>query len=291
MTTRARSVVQMFAITIGFAAVLVMIYGWLFDIAYAASAPLPDADDAAGWASSLYQFVQAGSHVPAVGAFLVIVVWGLRKFASTITWRGIGKWFLGTVGGYVLGFSTAAILYFGLALASNGPATWSLVGSAVGSAYAASGGWEHLKDVFGYLGKKPLAGASSAVVFATLVIAVSCSGCPGVTDSQPAGDVVDCTKQDAAKLEALALELGCKVASGVISECTALSGDWTSIETKAEAAGVAIGGCVLAMIVQQYLAKPRALPVEQTHAAHDALETFRTRKAHGSTFHTASGDL
>ncbi len=292
MTARARTFLQMIAVTLGFATFFVMLCGWLYDIAYAAAAPLPDAGDAAGWASSLYQFVQAGSHVPAVGAFLVLVVWGLRKFASKITWKNIGAWFLTTIGGYVLGFSTAAILYFGLALSSGGPVTWSLVGSAVGSAYAASGGWEHLKDVFNYLGKKPpIAVTTSAACFALVMIAASCSGCPSVTDSKPVADIIDCTKQDAAKIEALAVQLGCKVVAGAISECTALSGDWATIEASAESAGVAIGGCVLSEIVQQYLAKPKAEPVDRTWMARDALEHFRSTKAHGATFRTTIGDL
>jgi hypothetical protein len=296
MTASHRSVLRSAALITALSGLFVMAMSWLADIAYAASQPdsaLPDSNDAQGWVQALYEFVTKGAHVPAVGAFLVIVVWLLRLGATRIPWLGIGAWFATTIGGYVLGFGTAALLDFGLALAAGGVFSWGLIGVAVGHGYASSGGWEHLRDVLGYLGRKPVVGASAAASFAVVCIAASCSGCPGsgITGDGVKKDAISCLEDNSGQMAALAAQLGCKFVGGVVSECDGLSGDWGQIESAAERAGAQIGGCVLAELVQSFLSRPRATQVDQTWQARDALERFRTKLAHGATFKTPVGDL
>jgi hypothetical protein len=295
MTANHRSLVRSATLITALTGLFVLMTSWLYDIAYAASAPsqaLPDSGDAQGWVTALYEFVTKGAHVPAVGAFLVIAVWVLRMFAVKIPWLGIGAWFATKIGGYALGLGTAVLLDFGLALAAGGVFTWGLIGVAIGHGYAASGGWEHLKDVFGYLGKKPVVGASAAASFAIVCIAASCSGCPtGTSTSQAVSDVVDCMKQNQASIEQTAEGFGCHYVGGVITQCSSIPSSWPAVEAQAETAGLAIGGCVLADLVQWYLTRPMAKPVGDTQAARNALETFRVNVAHNATFRTPLGDL
>jgi len=240
-------------------------------------------DDPVGALTALYTFIRTGAGTAAVGCGMVALVWALRNLPFD-AWK---KWSTTPLGGYVLAYGTALLTYVGTALGSGNPFTASMLLNALGAALLAAGGWEHLRDILTAVKKTPPPMAGAAIV----LLLFSCSGCPGVTDSKPAADVIDCTKADEAKLEQLALQLGCTWVGGSISACDSFKADWGTVEAAAEAAGVEIGGCVLASIVQQYLAKPQAKPVDQTWLAHDALEHFRTVKAKGATFHTAQGDL
>jgi hypothetical protein len=74
------------------------------------------------------------------------------------------------------------------------------------------------------------------------------------------------------------------------------SPDWSAVYQRAKQAGKDVGGCVIAELVQRYLAPApgtgRTAPsIEASWPAHDALERFRRDEAGGATFHTAYGEL
>ena len=97
-------------------------------------------------------------------------------------------------------------------------------------------------------------------------------------------DVIDCVAADQGKLSDLALELAPLV----------IAGDWSAIKARAISAGPTIGGCVLAVLVQRYLAPPAGTsvpPPDLSIAAKQALETFRNEQAGNATYRTAIGDL
>ena len=84
--------------------------------------------------------------------------------------------------------------------------------------------------------------------------------------------VVDCAKQDTVKLQEVTAELAPLVFG--------FTPDWKEIKSKTQKAGVAIGGCVLAKLVNDYLARPRAL--EKSEGAYETLESFRSQNGNVS---------
>lgn len=108
---------------------------------------------------------------------------------------------------------------------------------------------------------------------------VSLTGCPK-DGPGPApvigGAVVDCLGDNRAQIDALLLEL-----SPLIS---LQRPDWAAVYQRAKRAGRDIGGCVLAELVQSYLASPRAPETTEGWNAHDTLEKFRAEEAGGMTF-------
>lgn len=97
--------------------------------------------------------------------------------------------------------------------------------------------------------------------------------------------IIDCLGQDQGKLEGLAAELA-----------PLLQGekpDWAAFESKSIAAGVNIGGCVAAELLQKYLAPPpgNAAPTpENGQAARETQERIRA-KFNGANFKTKQGTL
>jgi hypothetical protein len=79
------------------------------------------------------------------------------------------------------------------------------------------------------------------------------------------GAVVDCAKQDTVKLQEITAELAPLVFG--------FTPDWKEVRARTQKAGVALGGCVLAKLVNDYLARPRAL--ENSESAYSVLEKFR----------------
>lgn len=240
-------------------------------------------------------YLMAGKYIPAVGGALVLIVQLIKMLPIA--------WFKTKPGGYVLGFGSAALVYGGGALYDGAGFSLGIIGAALAAGWAAAGGWEHISDLISWL-KPPVSdplpvaagagssgrGVQAALTAGGILITVSASLLAGSLVMQAcapvkhAGEVVvDCTTADAAQTAALVDELKPLLAGQ--------SPDWQAIEGKAIAAGVHIGGCVLANLVQDLLSSVRALPVNQTWEARGALEDFRAKYANGATFHTARGDL
>lgn len=119
-----------------------------------------------------------------------------------------------------------------------------------------------------------------AVFFATCFLAQpACGG--KVTPATVIADIIDCSKADPTQLASLEKDLYAKLDG---------AGTWQAAEQAAESAGIEVGGCALAEIVQQLLSK-KTTSTAQSWGGHDALETFRTHVAHGATFRTQYGDL
>jgi|SRR5882672_2155232 len=116
-------------------------------------------------------------------------------------------------------------------------------------------------------------------IIVTLVLAFT--SCKAIPPNIPQ-DAVDCIKADHGKINSLINEFLPVVSGG--------NADWSVIEQRAESAGLEIGGCFLAELIQQYMGGTKAPPHEQGLAAHEALKTFKA-KNHVTTFSTAAGKL
>ena len=117
-------------------------------------------------------------------------------------------------------------------------------------------------------------------------LAIAFAGCPCKTDPAVVGRIViDCLVQDQAKIGSLAAEL--------LPLLQGDSPDWATFEQKAKDAGVNIGGCVAADLINRYLAPPpgNAAPSpENGQAARDAMDRIRATFG-GASFKTAQGEL
>ena len=117
-----------------------------------------------------------------------------------------------------------------------------------------------------------------------LALTIAFAGCPCKPDPVVAGKIiVDCLVQNRADMDKLAAELLPLITSG----------DWTAFYEKAKSAGVNIGGCVAAELINRYLAPPpgNAAPTpEQGQAARATMEQLR-KDFNGATFKTAQGEL
>lgn len=125
---------------------------------------------------------------------------------------------------------------------------------------------------------------SRLAVIALLAVTSSCTGCKPYV-GPVAHIVVDCLAQDQGKLEALAMELLPLLLGG--------SPDWTTFKDKAIGAGVDVGGCVAADLIQKYLAPPpgNAAPSpENGQAARVAMDEIRAQ-FNGASFKTQAGTL
>lgn len=116
-----------------------------------------------------------------------------------------------------------------------------------------------------------------------LVFASSCKKCDGPV--VPVAAVIDCIQQDQGKLGALAAELLPLITGG--------SPDWATFYAKAKAAGVSIGGCVAADLINRYLAPPPGNAAPSPEAGQAARSTMEKLRADfgGATFKTAQGTL
>lgn len=97
--------------------------------------------------------------------------------------------------------------------------------------------------------------------------------------------VIDCFAQDQAKLETFAAEL--------LPLFEGEQPNWATFQERAVDAGVNIGGCVAATLIQKYLAPApgNAAPSpENSQAAHEAFEAVR-KKFNGAQFKTEHGTL
>lgn len=231
----------------------------------------------------LLEYLLAGKYLPAIGVALIAFVTFARASLS-----GWWPWFSTRAGGYVLGFGTAFVLYVGEAFRNDVKPTAGLMAGALAAGWAAAGGFEMLRDLLDYLRRKPKA----APTVITLVLAVALVGCSSGCKSGPDGKpwdhatnaVIDCTRQDQGQITSLIAEL--------LPLAYLERPNWQSIGDKAVAAGVSIGGCALAELVDLYLGNRKITQSDEaTWCAYQTLEDFRARVAGGATFRTARGDL
>ncbi len=228
---------------------------------------------------SFLEFITTGKYLPAVGVALIAIV-SLARAGLATRW----PWFAGQIGGYVLGYGAAAALYVGAALRDGAGLSLGLFGAALAAGWAAAGGFEHFRDVLTSLRKVPPAPPRAVVVSMAMLISlvVGCSSCKTIADSKPGSAIIDCTVANMAQLDALKKDLA------VLLQGTP---DWSAILQHAKGAGVTIGGCVLAELVQSYLGGRKAVTSDESWSARRALEEFRSEMAGGATFKTSAGNL
>lgn len=97
--------------------------------------------------------------------------------------------------------------------------------------------------------------------------------------------VIDCTKQDSTALVNLIVAMSLPIFNGQLP-------DWTVIENMAIVAGRDVGGCALAMVVDDWVHKhPAMSSIAESTSASEALERFRREHGGGAIFRTGHGDL
>jgi hypothetical protein len=118
-----------------------------------------------------------------------------------------------------------------------------------------------------------------------LALATSCKDCSTGPVGPIAHVVIDCLSQDQSRIGSLASEL--------LPLITGLNPDWATFEQKAKDAGISIGGCVAADLINRYLAPPpgNAAPSpENGQAARAAMDRIRAT-FDGARFKTRQGEL
>jgi hypothetical protein len=123
---------------------------------------------------------------------------------------------------------------------------------------------------------------AAILMFVAAAAAAAVPSCKPGNMPTPIADIIECSK--VANLPA------------EFAKLSALVPDWAAIYATAVAdvksLGVAVVGCVLADLTQQYLIKkgPSAPPAD-TQNARDTFERFRVEQAHNATFATSAGNL
>ena len=131
---------------------------------------------------------------------------------------------------------------------------------------------------------------ATALVSSLLLAVASGPGCKAAQVASHA--VVDCLVADRAKIDATIVDLGGKTKPDGTH-------DWAAIEADAISAGVVIGGCALAELVESYLTPSQSIgapnepvkPPSDSAEARHTLEEFRTTRAGNATFKTRLGTL
>jgi hypothetical protein len=227
----------------------------------------------------LVALLMTGKYLAAIGLVLTLLVGGVRV-PLKLRW----PWFGTKAGGYVLGFGGAAVIYFGAALRAGSGVSIGLCLSALAAGWAAAGGWESLRDVLGVLRKPAAAGVGVASLL--IIVALSTASCRrggDVVDHPVASTLIDCARADTSKIQELGLAMEPLVFGAVP--------DWGRVYDRAVTVGATIGGCAVALLVQDYLGGRRQVSVEDSWGARNTLERFRAEVAGGATFRTAKGDL
>ena len=225
-------------------------------------------DDPTGLFFQLYRFIKDGSHLPAVGAGLMLFVWALRWVHTKLP-SPVGPFFKTKLGGYLLGFGTALNVYLGTALIAGQPWTFGLVLQAVGTGFAASGSWEGLMDVL--KNRKSVAqNTTVALLLAVALLSPLMTGCRPVKDeiNKVGGDVVDCTVGELVHLGGLV---------PTILPALGPSPDWNVVGSQLEQAGSRVGVCVLAMLVDRWKSSLKLATPEGAVAADKALADFKAK--------------
>jgi hypothetical protein len=117
----------------------------------------------------------------------------------------------------------------------------------------------------------------------TLVTAAGATGCG--SPRNPGNAVIDCLAADHARIDALIAELGTRTRPDGTR-------DWSAIETDAISAGVVIGGCALAELIEAFLKPaPQLQTTGEGTQARQTFEHFRSTQAGNATFKTRLGTL
>lgn len=231
-------------------------------------------DDPTGLVAQFFSFIKDGAHLPAVGAGLMLLVWGLRSLHQKLP-APVGPFFKTKLGGYVLGFGTALNVYLGSALIAGQPWTLGLLMQAIGTGFAASGSWEGFMDV---LKKAPK--VSSTVMLALIVVSASACGPRTKREiSAIKSDVLDCTVGELAGLEGLV---------PTILPALGETPDWKVVAAQLEPAGVNVGTCVLAALIDRYKANHKLAAAFGAGAAEDALTDMKVKGGY-KTVKTSAG--
>lgn len=240
----------------------------------------PSVDNPTGTLVELVTFARTGKGRLAIGCAIVLLVWLLRNHIL----KRVA--FFGTkLGGYVAGFGTAGLLYIGGGLSADLPLTANMIADALVAGFTAGSQWETISDLAKSKIPPVMRMSVASLVVVTLGVYFSVSACGG-KPFPVTGTVIDCLTVDSAAKTRLKNEL----TPIVFGEMP----DWDVVTGKAIEAGAEVGGCVIAELVQHYLAPApgRMAPaVDKGHEAREALETFRAKHARGATFRTADGDL
>jgi hypothetical protein len=225
------------------------------------------AQDPVSTISQIYDFIRTGRGTAAFGAGLMLVVYALRLIPAMQS-RFIG---------YLLAFGIPTLSYVGLALVSGVEITMSLVLNGLGAGFVAAGGWEALKDSLSRksIVKKVVGSAAVLGVLSVIIL----TACPAATNVKNAG--LYCLNQDQAKIEALVDQWKPIVFTG--------HADWDKIYVAAEDAGLSIGTCFVAELVQDYLSAKRSTPTSDGQQARATLEKLRSELG-GVVIHTKYGD-
>lgn len=221
-----------------------------------------------------------GQYLPAIGLALIAFVSVARALLT-----GVSPWFATKPGGYLVGFTSAALLFLSASLAANQVPTPGVIAGALGAGWAASGGFEMIRDLLAYLRrKKAAAPSSSGLVGIVLLLSLAggaAVGCGAVRPYAPpvTYPIVDCGAE--AGIDAL-----------IVSWFTRRP-SWSTIKDEAIDAGVEVGGCAFAKYLDKYLAPApgtAAPPPEEAVAAKDAFEQYRNKYALNASFRFADGD-
>jgi hypothetical protein len=118
-----------------------------------------------------------------------------------------------------------------------------------------------------------------------LLFASSCKKCSDTPVGPVVQVIVDCLQQDQSKIGSLASEL--------LPLITGANPDWSTFYAKAKDAGINIGGCVAADLINRYLAPPPGNAAPAPEAGQAARATMDKLRADfgGATFKTAQGTL
>lgn len=206
--------------------------------------------------TSFLEFLLAGKYLPAIGLALIAFVAAFRKVAAT--WF---PWFATKAGGYTLGLGSAFTLYLAAALRDGAGITAGLLANALAAGWAASGGWETLRDLL-LAAKKKGTGASSGAALAIIVIAAGASapllsGCGAAKESlgRVAGGVIDCMAPAAKD----AIGAFAPAFRDVVRNATSDDGrvDWAPVKAAASSLRSPAQRCVLAAVIAEVL-RPRA---------------------------------
>lgn len=217
-----------------------------------------------------------GHYLPAIGVALIAFV-AIARASLASFW----PWFATKPGGYVLGFGTAGLLYLGEAWRSGAGLSVGILTAALGAGWAASGGFEMVRDLYTWWKNRPKPPAVTALLVTCAALLVACSSCREIKDSHPVEALVDCTKASRDKIEALGIEMIAALGGG----------GWQAVKEQAVNAGIEVGGCALAELVQSVLSGRKALAPDESWTARRAFDDYRRTVAGNATFRTAGGDL
>lgn len=116
--------------------------------------------------SQLLEYLTSGKYLLAVGFVLVALAQALRTGLGA--WQ---PWFKTQLGGYVVGFGTTALVYFGTALQQGAAITWQLVSIALVMGFASGGKYQMVRDVVTKIRQgTTAAGAAKAALLSAAIV-------------------------------------------------------------------------------------------------------------------------